>query len=366
MGGREVADFFEIDFLGVETKKSGDAIAIRYQQEGTTTIHVVDGGYTASGESLRDLIVKYYGNPSFINRVIATHNDGDHARGLVAILDHFEVGELWMLRPWEYANELIGQFTTYNSVMHLRSRLRSAYANLAALEDIAIAKGIPILEPFQGAQIGAFRVMAPTRQRYLDLILTSNKTPASDVEETVIDGFLDGLIQKAQTAVALFQAAWGGEAFPAEDTSNENEMSVVQYAVLNGRKVLLTADTGREGLQDVIDYAPSVGLVLPGIDVFQVPHHGGRRNVNSQLLNAIVGPILPGPQQNGHFEAYISSAKEDEDHPRNVVRRALIHRGAQLHMTEGRNIRASGGTPPARPDYSPLVPSAYPDSYEKV
>ncbi|AUN31004.1 MULTISPECIES: MBL fold metallo-hydrolase [Niveispirillum] len=362
-----MADFFEIDFLGVETKKSGDAIAIRYETEGKTTIHVVDGGYTTSGERLRDLINKYYSNPPFIDRVIATHNDGDHARGLIAILEHFDVGELWMLCPWHYADELIDQFTTYSSVKHLRDRLRNAYANLAALEDIAIKKGIPIYEPFQGARIGAFHVMAPTRKRYLELILTSNKTPASvAVEETAIDSILNAFVEKAKSAVSLLQAAWGGEAFPAEDTSNENEMSVVQYAVLNGKKILLTADTGRGGLQEVIDYAPYVGLELPGIDKFQVPHHGGRRNVNADLLNAIVGPILPKQQQKGHFHAYISSAKEDEDHPRKVVQRALIHRGADLHMTEGRNICTWGGTRPTRPDYTPLVPSAYPDSYEKV
>lgn len=361
-----MADFFEIDFLGVETKKSGDAIAIRYEQAGTTTIHVVDAGYTASGESLRDLINKYYGNPGFINRVIATHNDGDHSRGLVAILESFEVGELWMLRPWEYAEELIDQFTTYSSVAHLRGELRRAYANLAALEDIALKKGIPIYEPFQGAQIGAFRVMAPTRERFLKLVLTSNKTPPSVIESSALDQLLKTLTEKAKTVVALFQAAWGSEAFPAEDTSDENEMSVVQYAELNGQKILLTADTGRGGLREVIEYAPYVGLALPGIDKFQVPHHGGRRNVNSDLLDAIVGPILPAPQQTGHFQAYISSAKEDEDHPRKVVQRALIHRGANLHMTEGRNIRTSGGAAPARPDYTPLVPAAYPDSYEKV
>ncbi|MCB1462641.1 MAG: competence protein ComEC [Nitratireductor sp.] len=361
-----MADFFEIDFLGVETKKSGDAIAIRYEQAGATTIHVVDGGYTTSGESLRDLINKYYGSPPFIDRVIATHNDGDHARGLFAILEHFEVGELWMLRPWEYADELINQFTTYNSVAHLRGRLRSAYANLAALEDIAITKGIPIYEPFQGAQIGAFHVMAPTRERYLELILTSNKTPESLVEEPAADSFVNVIVEKAKAAVSLLQAAWGGEAFPADNTSNENEMSVVQYAVLNGLKILLTADTGRDGLREVIDYAPYVGLTLPGIDRFQVPHHGGRHNVDTHLLNAIVGPVLPTQQQKGHFQAYISSAKADEDHPRKVVQRALIHRGADLHMTEGRNIRAIGGDAPERPDYVTLVPAAYPGSYEKV
>lgn len=361
-----MADFFEIDFLGVETSKSGDAIAIRYELAGKTTIHVVDGGYNSSGECLRDLINKYYDNPTFIDRVIATHNDGDHARGLVAILEHFEVGELWMLRPWEYAEELIGHFDTYESVPHLQSALRRAYANLAALEDIAINKGIPIHEPFQGAKIGVFHVMAPSRERYLNLILTSNKTPESSGMESRNDSILGAIVEKAKTAVTLFLASWGAEAFPPGDTSNENEMSVVQYAMLNGKKILLTADTGRNGLQEVIDYAPHVGLTLPGIDRFQVPHHGGRHNVNTDLLNTIVGPILREPQETGHFQAYISSAKEDKDHPRKVVQRALIHRGANLHMTEGKNIRTSGGAAPTRPDYTPLVPAAYPDSYEEA
>ncbi|WP_352781352.1 MBL fold metallo-hydrolase [Mesorhizobium sp. M0244] len=43
-----------------------------------------------------------------IDHVVATHNDGDHALGLVAVLEHFDPGVLWMLRPWMYADELIG------------------------------------------------------------------------------------------------------------------------------------------------------------------------------------------------------------------------------------------------------------------
>jgi len=38
-----MADFIEIDFLGVETDRSGDAITIRYSVNGITRIHVVDG-----------------------------------------------------------------------------------------------------------------------------------------------------------------------------------------------------------------------------------------------------------------------------------------------------------------------------------
>ncbi|TIO79434.1 MBL fold metallo-hydrolase [Mesorhizobium sp.] len=359
-----MADYFEIDFLGVETKKSGDAIVLRYERGGETYIHVVDGGYAATGEKLRDHILSHYGKPSFIDHVVATHNDGDHARGLIAILEHFEVGVLWMLRPWIYAEELIGRFETYSSVDRLRSALRSAYANLATLEDIADKKGIEIREPFQGAWIGAFHVMAPTRARFLDLVVTSDKTPEATTEEASFGGLLTTLVEKAKTAVALIRAAWGGEAFPAEDTSNENEMSVVQFAELCDEKILLTADTGRDGLAEVIAYAPSIGLSLPGIDRFQVPHHGGRRNLTTELLDAILGPRLASPLSQGHFTAIISSAKEDEDHPRKVVERAMIHRGANLHKTEGQHIR-TGKYAPDRWGWGPAPLVAYPEEYEE-
>ena len=79
--------------------------------------------------------------------------------------------EQLLFRP--HAAEIIDRFETYNDVDRLRSKLRSAYANLAALEEIAERKGIEIREAFQGAAIGAFRVMAPTRNRFLDLVVTA-------------------------------------------------------------------------------------------------------------------------------------------------------------------------------------------------
>lgn len=359
-----MSDYIEIDFLGVETKKSGDAIAMRYEINGSTYIHVVDGGYKDTGISLCNHVIQYYGNPRFIDNVVATHNDGDHARGLVPVLEHFNVGRLWMLRPWMYAGELLRFFPTYGTVERLGARLRAAYSNLAALEDIAVARGIPISEPFQGAQIGAFIVMAPTRKRYLELIVTSDKTPPSLENEVGLGDIFNTLLEKAKSAVSYVTAAWGGEAFPAEDTSNENEMSVVQYAQIAGKKVLLTGDTGRDGLAEVINFAPAVGLALPGIDYFQVPHHGGRRNVTGELLDSIVGPRLATKPDSGHFLAFISSAKEDLDHPREVVVRAMIHRGANLHLTEGKGVRAFSQFAPHREGWISLVPAAYPERYE--
>jgi hypothetical protein len=328
IGEANLADYYEVDFLNVDAKSSGDAICLRYEVSGQTYIHVVDAGYQSTGQSVVDHINKYYGNPKRLDHVVSTHNDGDHAGGLQTILDNFEVGTLWMLRPWIYAQELLPRFPSYTDVDRLRGRLRSAYANLAALEDIAIKRKIPISDPFQGAAIGAFRVMAPTPARFKDLIVESNKTPEGAKDEGILSRAGSIIADAAKQAAALVRAAWGDEYFPGGDTSSENEMSVVQYARLNAHDILLTADTGRAGLREVIDYAPYVGLALPGVRRFQVPHHGGRHNVNTQLLDELLGPRLQS-QSKGGFSAVVSASKDDPDHPRNSVVRAMIHRGGR-------------------------------------
>jgi hypothetical protein len=357
-----LADFFELDFLDAEVKSSGDAICLRYEVGGRQYIHVIDGGFQATGEAVVTHINTFYGSPTYIDNVVATHNDGDHAVGLQTVLETYEVGALWMLRPWIYAQELLPRFKNYTNVDNLRRALRSAYSNLTALEDIASKKGIPIYEPFQGSVVGAFRVMAPTRARFLDLVVDSKKTPAA-ADDGLLSGIGRAIADVAKQAAAVMKAVWGAEYFPLGETSNENEMSVVQYGVLNGKKILLTGDTGRAGLREVIEYAPMAGLALPGIDRFQVPHHGGRHNVSSELLDQLLGPKLASQASPAKFSAYVSAAKADADHPRKSVVRAMYHRGANVHTTEGGGVRNTGGSAPDR-GWGPSVPLAYPDEQE--
>jgi hypothetical protein len=268
-----------------------------------------------------------------------------------------------MLRPWIYAAELLPRFKRFTSVEGLEKALREAYANLVALEKIAIRKNIPICDPFQGANIGAFRVLAPTRSRFLDLVVSSDKTPEEMSLGSVLGAARDAVVHVMKEAAALVRAAWGDEYFPAGDTSNENEMSVVQFAYLNDCKILLTADTGRSGLQEIIDYAPSIGLILPGIDRFQVPHHGGRHNVTTELLDKLLGERKPVQGGSTSFTAVISSAQADESHPRKSVVRAMHHRGAHVISTEDGNKRTSKNAP-ARGDYSFAESLPYPDEQE--
>jgi len=361
-----MSDFFEIDFLDIESSKSGDAIPIRYELDGVTRIHVTDGGFQASGDLLVEHINKYYGSPSHIDAVVVSHPDGDHAGGIRTLFEQYEIGELWMLRPWEYADELIERFSRFTSVDNLKKRFREIYPNLDALEKLAEENGVPVYEPFQGASIGDFIVMAPSKTRYLDHVVESEKTPESTKaaqEALSRTGLLGTILEKAITFIS---AIWGAENFPEDDTSPENNMSVVQYANLCGKKILLTADAGRAALSEAADFAPYVGLTLPGIDRIQVPHHGSRHNVSTELLDRWLGPRLRVMPEDGqeHFTAIISSAKEDKDHPRKAVIRAFIHRGGKVVTTEGSSKR-TGHNAPKREGWSAATPESYPDEQEE-
>lgn len=359
-------DFFEIDFLSVESPKSGDAITMRYRMNGFTCIQVVDAGFTATGDHVVAHIQEHYANPHRIDHVVVTHPDGDHAAGVKAVLEAFQIGTLWMLRPWVYAPQLLQFFPRFQSVEALVARLRKIYRHLSALEETAALRGIPIAEPFQGATIGAFSVLSPSRPLYAGLILNSERTPESDADELLpapaVSALLAGILQRDLT---LVRAGWGEEVFSSEETSAENNMSVVQFARIAGHRILLTGDAGRVNLEEALRFGPAVGWFPPGVDRFQIPHHGSRRNLSSEILDRIIGPIVPQwlPTGQGRTLAVVSSAKEDPDHPRKVVVRALIHRGARVFATEGRSIRLASDALSLN-GWTSVEPEAYPQEQE--
>jgi beta-lactamase superfamily II metal-dependent hydrolase len=359
-----MADFYEIDFLDVESSKSGDAIPLRYEKNGVVRIHIVDGGFSDTGDKVVKHVKAFFGNPKRIDSVVVTHPDQDHACGVKKILEQFErVNEIWMLRPWIYAAELLFRFPRFGSAEGLSKRLREIYPYIADVEDVAFEKKIPIYEPFQGAKIGDFTVLAPSRKRYLDLVVESEKTPPVTEARQNLAGRAAMAFDAAKT---FLKALWGVESFSDNETSAENEMSVIQYANLCGQKILLTADAGRSGLKEAADFAPYVGLSLPGIDRFQVPHHGGRRNVSTELLDRWLGPRhreRPAPNSE-KFTAVISAAKKDDDHPRRAVVRAMIHRGAKVVGTkDGKDLTASYNAP-SREGWEAAVPMEYPEDQE--
>lgn len=359
-----MTEFFEIDFLDVQADGSGDAIVLRYGDDRGSVIHVVDGGYQQTGETLVSFIRQHYNNPSFIDHVVVTHPDGDHAGGLRSVLEEFTVGTLWMLRPWSYAHELVGYFDNVTSVEWLERELRNVFPNLAALEDIAIERAIEIREPFQGQQIGWFTALAPTRLRWLELILASDKTPISS-HGVRYSSALRRFSNAVSDVLNQIRSAWGEEVFSPEETAPENDMSVVQYAYIADQRILLTGDAGREALSEAADYLEANSVILPGIDRFQVPHHGSRRNVSTEVLDRLLGPRLNEQPNEGTFTAIVSASKNDPKHPRNAVVRAMIHRGGRVTATQGQHIRTHQNAG-SREGWVALTPLPYPETQEEA
>lgn len=357
-----MAKFFEIDFLEAGDKGSGDAIAIRYADESDIEyVHIVDGGYTDDGDKLTAHIKEYYGNPDFIDHVVLTHPDGDHASGLKTVLEEFTVGTLWMNRPWNHVHELIPLFEYDYTEAGLIQRLKKDFPHTAALEAIAETKGIETKDAFQGSQIGEFTVLAPSFDRYIELVVDSEKTPEPE-RKAAMEG---SLFERAVAVFKSIAAQWGDENLKGdiEGTSAENEMSIVQFSELCDKKILLTGDAGVRALDEAYEYAMSLGVALPGIDRLDVPHHGSRRNLSSDILDKWLGPKLTAESENPPIHAIVSANRNDKEHPKKAVVRALIHRGAKVVKTKG-TLRTSKNAPD-REGWSPAPATPYPTDTEE-
>lgn len=352
-------EFYEIDFIEAGEKKSGDAIALRYGNENGQTVHVVDGGYASSndGQKLIDLINLHYAPISKINNVILTHPDTDHASGLKTIVETCSIDVLWMNRPWLYIDELLPKFEYPYTRDGLIQRLKKDFPHTAELEEIAIRKKIPIKEAFQGTVIGSFVVLAPSRVRYLELVVASEKTPE----------VITGLITLPKQIAKAIKGLWGEENLKGntEGTSRQNEMSIVQYAKIADHKILLTGDAGVETLEEAYQYAKNGGVPLPGLNFFQAPHHGGRRNLSSEILDKWLGPKLPAKIANPTFSVAISANEFDDDHPRKAVRRALMHRGGGILSSKSRKHVYWFKNKPLRLNWSHIPHEEYPEDTEE-
>ncbi len=169
-------------------ERSGDAIWVRYGTLGDYKVMIYDGGTKESGEQLVKHVREHYGT-SHVDYVVCSHPDGDHTSGPSGVLENLTVDQLWMHRPWEYSDVIReyfkdGRITENSLAEHLKRKMAAAHA----LEKLVLTKGIPIFEPFQGSQIGAFHVMSPSKEWYVHTLIPDF---AKSPEKKALDASLD-------------------------------------------------------------------------------------------------------------------------------------------------------------------------------
>lgn len=355
----------EIEFLPVgDGCKPGDAIVVRYGDASAYEIMVIDGGNLDSGKAIVSHIRKYFGYDAVVTHAVVTHPDADHASGMREVLDGPTVKNLWLHKPWEFAEASRPYFLDKRwTDQGLTQFIRKEYDIVSELVETAEKKKIPVVQPFAGMHIGPFQVVSPFQGVYPYFMPQFDRTPDPDQAAIEAAGFWIGkppgafatFLEKAAAKVQKWiDESWENERLKdGGRTSASNETSVVLYGDFGpGRRVLLSGDTGIWGLNMVKCFAQKNGLALQDFMLVQVPHHGSRRNVGPTILNEILGPIKPKDTP-AHSQAYVSAPKDDDTHPRKMVLNAFIRRGYGVAATQGRKIILWGGFP-RRPDYGGL------------
>lgn len=348
---------FEIDFLPVG-EGNADAICVRHDAPFLSTVHVIDGGYSSTSETIIRHVETYYGKDTVIANMVVSHADDDHAAGLVGVIRHFKVNSLWVNLPWRYAAEVIDEFHGNFTVQGLIADMKARHPFLVELEEVATARGTFIREAFQGAQIGNFTVLAPSRARYLKLIPDFDKTPQAYPEKK-FEGILGGLFEVAKDAAEKVADYFGYETLDDNppETSASNESSVVQLGDLAGTSVLLTGDAGPIALSEAADYAELLGR-LKSPNFVQVPHHGSRRNVTPAVLDRWLGARLnDGSTTRGTAFVSVGSGEDAKRYPRAKVKNAFRRRGYPVHATRGSTKTHYRGD--GRPGWVASVPEAF-------
>lgn len=350
---------YEVDFLPVG-ESSGDAIVIRYGDDTNGYyLHVVDGGRTDTAKTIINHINTFY--PGYhINHMVLSHADDDHATGLVGVMEQFEVKNLWMNRPWLYAQEVLHHFHGNFTLQGLIADIKERHPYLVELERIAQSRGTHIHEAFQGAEIGAFTVLAPTRSRYINSIPDFGKTPDRYSENRESQNF--GLLRTlAEAAKKWMEERWDLETLSENSTTSaSNESSVVQYGLLDGEGVLLTADVGPVGLTEAANLGAQLGWPRPKF--VQVPHHGSRHNVTPSVLDMWLGPKQPKGTAIG--TAFCSVGSNKTDYPRGQVVNAFMRRGFKVYSTRDKWISHYRGG--GHPNMVPAVAEEFADRVEGV
>jgi hypothetical protein len=323
---------YEVDFFSAET--GGTAILVRWGTPGNYKLLVCDGGTRASAEQLVTH-VQAYCLGSHVDYVVSSHPGATHAEGLALILERLSVGELWVHRPWGHTAR------TWNEMATART-----------LEELALARQVPVHEPFAGAVIGPFTVLSPNRSWYVEGLLPAfGTTLPRGAGLTLADA-----ARWMRLASAGMGSRWDFEPLPRDAaTSAEDESSVVLYGEFEGRGVLLTSNAGIRALSDASTFAEHLGLGLPtNLRLMQVPNGGNPDHLSSRVLDRLVGERQPREQREYTKTAFMSAALGSLPMGYRIVTDALKRRGVLSFLSQATQLHHAHDMPqrswyPARP-----------------
>ena len=331
---------FEVDFLPIGKSMCGDSFAIRYGyltsgNLNDQTVVLIDGGFTEDSITIKNHFLKWYGHDK-IDLIISTHPDQDHINGLAGVIETMNVGQLWMHLPWEHSEVLQeSKQASFNSA-RLDQKLAKSLSKSVNLAEVAARNNVKIVEPFAGeisfnTSHGNITIVGPSRDYYESLLpqfLDWRPKERSVATLSSLERIMSKVANFAEENLDIETLRDKGE------TSPQNNSSVITLIEHNGRKFLFTGDAGIEALELASEELEYRGHLPGTYNLVQVPHHGSRHNVGPTVLTKLLGGKVSNTSAwRGH--AYVSAAKDCDDHPKKIVMNAFNRRGYPVVSTEG-------------------------------
>ncbi len=324
--------FYEIDVLNLG---NADAkIVDLYDDNGQNYIILIDGGNPGDGKKILYNLRKYH-SQNYIDLIISTHPDKDHIGGLSEVVTSIPTNAVWIHDPFKHINSrsfrlLLGGVKSQGKARRLVESFENTFEFITLIDRLKI----PRIEPFDGTSFGPLSVIGPTVNYYEEMISGFKNVDSfvsNDLKgNNLIQDLLDLLAEDSSTDCVLDEN---------NETSNENNSSVIILGLLDNKKFLFTGDAGVQALLDV-----SSRCQLDNIHWFDVPHHGSKHNLSMTLLN--------------YFQPEISSISADgsKKHPSQAVVNALKIHGNVYCTHKNGNMVWYNWNNPLRSDYGPLIP----------
>lgn len=335
-----------IDMLSVG---NADAIIVWLKdQQNNSYVIVIDGGNKKDGEKVISHLEKYILGSKASGKIapdllISTHHDKDHIGGLIEVVNHYKgnIGEVWVNNPAEHMGNLaygyLKESFANKSALKQYQVIQESLTNLDDFITVVDKYKIPRYDALAGRSKhdGIIQILGPSKDFYKSLL------PGMDGLEKFVKSEADWAYNSIFGKSAINEALEESSPCPIVDEENEtsatnNSSVILQILARGGNKYLFTGDAGVAAFKDVQKRSS-----LESIHWLDVPHHGSRRNLSSELIDTMTPSVC-----------YIS-AEGSHKHPRRALVNCLKKHGANVYCTKnGNSMWHHRGNFPDREEYS--------------
>lgn len=338
-----------IDMLSVG---NADAIIVWLKDDNNENyVVVIDGGNKGDGVKVIELLDKYIlgskaSGKNAPDLIISTHHDKDHVGGLIEVVNHYKgkIGEVWVNNPADYMGSLsyrlLKESFANKSAAKQYQVIQESLMNLDDFISVVDQYGIQRFDALAGREkhSGVIKILGPSKDFYKSLL------PGMDGLEKFVNSeanwAYNSIFEKAVVNESLEESSPCPIVDEENETSATNNSSVIlQITARENSKYLFTGDAGVQAFEDV-----QKRVSLENIHWLDVPHHGSRRNLSSDLIATMLPSVC------------FISAEGSAKHPRRALVNCLKRHGAKVYGThKGGNKWHHRGNFPNREDYSSAI-----------